>query len=95
MTTNGTENEIIFEDKTPVTKKTIWERKLLDLSLKQLLQVTDGNLTTHLKALENSGYISSCKQFIGRKPNTSFSITDAGRCSFSAHINALSKLLNF
>lgn len=65
------------------------------VSLKQLLQVTDGNLTTHLKTLENAGYISSCKQFIGRKPNTSFSITDAGRCSFSAHINALSKLLNF
>lgn len=65
------------------------------VSLKQLLNVTDGNLTTHLKALENAGYISSSKRFIGRKPNTSYSITEAGRCSFSAHINALSKLLKF
>lgn len=63
------------------------------VSLKNLLGVTDGNLTTHLRALENAGYISSRKQFIGRKPNTSFSITDSGRCAFSAHINALSSLL--
>lgn len=64
------------------------------VSLKQMLGVTDGNLTTHLRALEDAGYISSLKQFIGRRPNTSFSITDKGRCAFSAHISALSKLLN-
>lgn len=64
------------------------------VSLKQVLGVTDGNLTTHLKALETAGYISSVKQFIGRKPNTSFSITEEGRCAFTKHITALSKLLN-
>ncbi len=63
------------------------------VSLKQLLGVTDGNLTTHLKALETAGYITSLKQFIGRKPNTSYSITEQGRSAFAAHIGALSKLL--
>lgn len=63
------------------------------VSLKQLLGVTDGNLTTHLKALETAGYITSFKQFIGRKPNTSYSITEQGRSAFAAHIGALSKLL--
>lgn len=63
------------------------------VSLKQLLGVTDGNLTTHLKALETAGFISSIKQFIGRKPNTSYSITEQGRSAFAAHIGALSKLL--
>jgi len=64
------------------------------VSLKQMLDVTDGNLTTHLRALETAGYISSVKQFIGRKPNTSYSITEQGRCAFTAHVDALSKLLN-
>lgn len=63
------------------------------VSLKQLLGVTDGNLTTHLRALETAGYITSLKQFIGRKPNTSYSITEQGRSAFAAHIGALSKLL--
>lgn len=63
------------------------------VSLRQMLGVTDGNLTTHLKALETAGYISSVKQFIGRKPNTSYSITEQGRNAFAAHICALSNLL--
>ena len=63
------------------------------VSLRQMLGVTDGNLTTHLKALETAGFISSIKQFIGRKPNTSYSITEQGRSAFAAHIGALSKLL--
>ena len=63
------------------------------VSLKGLLEVTDGNLTTHLRTLENAGYISSVKRFIDRKPNTSYSITDKGRRAFETHIGALSKLL--
>lgn len=63
------------------------------VSLRQMLGVTDGNLTTHLRALETAGYVTSVKQFIGRKPNTSYSITEQGRCAFTAHITALSKLL--
>ncbi len=63
------------------------------VSLKGLLEVTDGNLTTHLRTLESAGYISSVKRFIDRKPNTSYSITDKGRSAFETHIGALSKLL--
>lgn len=62
-------------------------------TMKQLMDVTDGNLATHLKALESAGYISSTKQFIGRKPNTSYSITPLGRTEFKAHIDALEQLL--
>ncbi len=63
-------------------------------TMKQLMDLTDGNLATHLKALETAGYIASSKQFIGRKPNTSYAITAAGRRDFKAHIDALGELLN-
>jgi DNA-binding HxlR family transcriptional regulator len=62
-------------------------------ALKDLLEVTDGNLASHLKALEGLGYIHTVKQFIGRKPNTSYEITSAGRESFSEHLKALEELL--
>lgn len=61
--------------------------------LKSLLGVTDGNLATHLKALEKKQYILVVKKFIGRKPNTSYSLTDEGRTAFQNHLNALEKLL--
>lgn len=62
-------------------------------SLKELLDLTDGNLASHLKALEKSGLISVQKQFIGRKPNTTYQITKEGTKQFTAHINALEKLI--
>jgi len=61
--------------------------------LKELLDVTDGNLASHLKALEGMEYVQSVKQFIGRKPNTQYTITELGRNSFQEHINALEQLL--
>lgn len=64
-------------------------------TLKKMLGVSDGNLASHLKSLEELAYIETVKQFIGRKPNTSYSATAAGRKAFSAHIEALSSLLNF
>ena len=64
------------------------------VSLKSLLDLTDGNLSSHAKNLEESGYLQSIKQFIGRKPNTTFSITDKGREAFINHINALETLLS-
>ena len=51
-------------------------------TLKELLELTDGNLASHIKALENLGYIQTIKQFISRKPNTRYKITDQGRTSF-------------
>jgi DNA-binding MarR family transcriptional regulator len=62
--------------------------------LKELLGVTDGNLASHTKALELENYILIEKQFIGKKPNTKYSATTAGKKAFAAHIEALEKLLS-
>ncbi|MEZ5040920.1 MAG: transcriptional regulator [Saprospiraceae bacterium] len=63
-------------------------------TLKQILEVTDGNLASHLKALEAEEYITIRKQFIGRRPNTSYQVTPRGKQSFNDHLNALEELLN-
>ncbi|NRB51200.1 MAG: transcriptional regulator [Saprospiraceae bacterium] len=63
-------------------------------TLKQTLEVTDGNLASHLKAVEAKAYIEVRKQFVGRKPNTSYRVTALGRQSFNDHLNALEQLLN-
>lgn len=62
-------------------------------NLKESLDVTDGNLASHLKALEDNGMIIAKKQFIGRKPNTSYSITEQGAQSFRQHLDALENLI--
>jgi DNA-binding MarR family transcriptional regulator len=62
-------------------------------TLKELLGVTDGNLASHAKALEAENYIVVEKQFIGKKPNTSYKVTTVGRKAFTAHIDALEKLI--
>jgi DNA-binding HxlR family transcriptional regulator len=62
-------------------------------SLKEALNVTDGNLASHLKALEEKGMIRVNKQFIGRKPNTSYSATESGKADFHRHLKALEKLI--
>lgn len=61
--------------------------------LKELLDLTDGNLASHLKALENAAYILVEKSFVGRKPNTRYSATKLGKNEFKKHIEALEKLL--
>lgn len=62
-------------------------------ALKELLDVTDGNLASHLKALEKARYISVKKQFVGRKPNTRYLATQEGKKAFEAHLNALEALI--
>ena len=62
-------------------------------TIKDLLELTDGNLASHIKALEGLEYIQSTKQFIGKKPNTRYAITELGRHCFQEHINALGKLI--
>ncbi|NMH29389.1 winged helix-turn-helix domain-containing protein [Flavobacterium silvaticum] len=62
-------------------------------TLKELLGTTDGNLASHAKALEVENYIVVEKQFIGRKPNTSYKATKSGREAFEAHIDAIEKLI--
>ena len=62
-------------------------------SLKELLNVTDGNLASHLKALEKEEYILVNKSFIGRKPNTQYSASVNGRAAFKKHLQALENLI--
>lgn len=61
--------------------------------LKELLGVTDGNLASHVKALEKAEYLKVEKTFIGRKPNTRFYATKLGKAAFKKHITALEKLI--
>ena len=63
-------------------------------SLKELLDVTDGNLASHLSALEKNELIEVQKQFVGRKPNTTYKITKSGRLAFTEHLENLAKLIN-
>ena len=63
-------------------------------SLREVLGVTDGNLASHLRALEEAGYISMEKSFINRKPNTKYTITDEGMENFRRHISALEDLIS-
>lgn len=62
-------------------------------SLKELLNVTDGNLASHLKALEKEDYITVNKSFIGRKPNTQYAASAKGRQAFKKHLEALENLI--
>jgi DNA-binding MarR family transcriptional regulator len=62
-------------------------------ALKELLDTTDGNLATHLKALEREKYISMNKSFIDKKPNTRYKITERGRAAFKKHIDAMEELI--
>jgi DNA-binding HxlR family transcriptional regulator len=62
-------------------------------ALKEYLEVTDGNLASHLKALEKEDFIEIKKSFLGRKPNTKYCMTEQGKTAFEAHIAALEKLI--
>jgi len=63
-------------------------------ALKDLLGLTDGNLASHLKALEQQEIILVSKQFIGRKPSTTYKATGRGRDLFRLHLSALEKIIN-
>ncbi|MEX2349983.1 MAG: transcriptional regulator [Flavobacteriaceae bacterium] len=62
-------------------------------ALKEYLELTDGNLASHLKGLEKEDFIGVNKSFVGRKPNTSYFMTKKGKTAFEAHITALEKLI--
>ncbi len=66
----------------------------LDFStLKETLDVTDGNLASHIKALEKEKYLSVNKTFVDRKPNTKYKITERGRNAFRKHLDALEQVI--
>ena len=62
-------------------------------ALKEYLDVTDGNLASHMKALEKEEYVGVTKSFIGRKPNTMYYMTKLGKKAFEEHLNALENLI--
>lgn len=62
-------------------------------SLKDLLNITDGNLASHLKALEKEEYITVHKSFLGRKPNTNYEATKKGKIAFKNHLDTLEQLI--
>ncbi len=62
-------------------------------TLKEYLEVTDGNLASHLKALEKEEFIETKKSFIGRRPNTKISMTVQGKQAFEEHLTALENLI--
>lgn len=63
-------------------------------SLKEYLDVTDGNLATHLKKLEKEEFIGVEKSFIDNKPNTQYSMTPEGKKAFEEHLNVLEQIIN-
>ena len=62
-------------------------------SLKEMLNVTDGNLASHIKALEKEKYLSVSKTFVDRKPNTKYKMTERGRTAFKKHLDALEQVI--
>ena len=63
--------------------------------LKELIEITDGNLASHLKTLEENGFIKVQKGFIGRKTNTTYMVTKSGEKAFKVHLEALEKMIKF
>ena len=62
-------------------------------SLKEYLDITDGNLASHIKALEKEKFIGVKKTFIGKKPNTKYFMTREGKKAFEDHLKALERLI--
>ena len=61
--------------------------------IKDLLEVTDGNLASHIQSLEKIKYLEIKKQFTGKKPLTTYKVTKTGKDAFEKHIEGLEKLL--
>ena len=62
--------------------------------LKYELQLTDGNIASHITALEKLNYVQVKKKFIGKKPNTTYSATAAGKKAFQSHLNTLESIIH-
>ena len=61
--------------------------------LRDRLALTDGNLSVHLRKLEEAGYVKSEKRFVGKKPNTRLSLTPEGRTAFAGYLDAMARLV--
>lgn len=63
-------------------------------TLKARLQATDGNLSVHLRKLEDAGYVAIDKRFVGKKPQTTVTLTEDGRAAFICYLDAMARLVN-
>lgn len=61
--------------------------------IKEALKLTDGNLSVHLRTLEEAGYISVTREFVGRKPRSEYAMTTSGCKAFAAYIDALEQIV--
>jgi DNA-binding PadR family transcriptional regulator len=69
--------------------------KMMDfMTLKNRLEVSDGNLGAHLRVLENAGYVKVDKQFIDRRPKTTYTVTNKGLKAFNQHLQELESIIN-
>lgn len=62
-------------------------------SLKELINITDGNLASNLKTLEKEKYVFVSKSFVNRKPNTRYKTTEKGKNAFKRHLDALEEMI--
>lgn len=62
-------------------------------TLKEMLDLSDGNLASHITALEKAGYVKVEKRFLGKKPNTLYKVSATGKKAFIQHLDALEELL--
>ena len=80
--------------KIAATLNALAEGELLEFGrLKAILNATDGNVGTHLTALEKAGYIEVTKDFVGKKPRTRVALTASGRAAFARHVAYLRALI--
>ncbi|HEX17333.1 MAG TPA: transcriptional regulator [Thermoplasmatales archaeon] len=86
----------VLHEKTRLAIATIiFHRGKVDFkTLKRLLDLTDGNLATHLKVLEQSGYIKVEKRFVGRKPQTVYEFTEKGSRAYRNYLKSLARLFH-
>lgn len=63
-------------------------------TVKETLDISDGNLASHVSALEKAGYVKIEKKFVGKKPNTTYMVTKSGKKAFNEHLDALEKLIS-
>ena len=85
-------NAILYADFLPIPGSEVNDEVSFN-ELKELLGITDGNLASHLKTLEESEFVKFQKGFIGRKTNTTYSITKNGEKEFKLHLDALTKMI--
>jgi len=87
-------NKIIHEPVRLAILSALVRRDMLTFpELKELLNVTDGNLSVHASILEKHGFIRSVKDFDGRKPRTTFAMTEEGRQQFQAYLAEIEQML--